>query len=185
MSADPPTHDPDPSDAALMARAAAGDRAAFEVLATRHLLALHRAARRVVGDAAEAEDLAQEAMLRAWQLAARFDPSRGSLRAWLHRIVTNLAIDRLRRARPAAEITPELADTTPDPETALRQRRRRAALLAAVLRLPARQRRALALTYAEGWPSAAIGLSLGISTRAVEGLLRRARLALREGLRAH
>ncbi|MFC7688962.1 sigma-70 family RNA polymerase sigma factor [Paeniroseomonas aquatica] len=87
-------------DAALMARAGAGDRTAFNLLVGRHGTRALRLALRVLGDPAEAEEVAQEAFLRAWQAAAGFDPARARFTTWLHRIVVNLAIDRTRRRAP-------------------------------------------------------------------------------------
>src|SRR5262245_29255505 len=63
-------------DEALLARSAGGDRTAFDRLAGRHLDRAYRIALRIVGSAAEAEDVAQEAMVRVWENAARFDPTR-------------------------------------------------------------------------------------------------------------
>ena len=80
-----------------MGLAGAGDRAAFNELVGRHGERALRLALRVLGDAAEAEEVAQEAFLRAWQAAAGFDPARARFTTWLHRIVLNLAIDRTRR----------------------------------------------------------------------------------------
>lgn len=170
-------------DAVLMRRAAEGDRAAFGLLVERHGERALRVALRVLGDAAEAEEVAQEAFLRAWQAAASFDPDRAQFTTWLHRITLNLAIDRTRRrgsAPAAAEaVLSALADPAPGPEAATAAAQERAALAAALAQLPARQRAAIALAYEEGLSGADAAAALDVSERALEGLLRRARLMLR------
>ncbi|MFC0410796.1 sigma-70 family RNA polymerase sigma factor [Roseomonas elaeocarpi] len=164
------------ADEVLIGWTAGGDRLAFDVLAARHLARLHAVALRITGNPAEAEEIAQEAMLRAWQHAARFDPDRARLGTWLYRIAANLAIDRARRPGFATlEGVPDLPDPAEDPEARLLAREDRAALLAALEELPARQRAALALSYDAGLSGAEAAAALDVSPRAVEGLLRRAR----------
>lgn len=172
------------SDEALIARAAAGDAAAFDLLASRHLLRLRRAALRIVDDPAAAEDVAQEAMLRAWTAAGRFHPAQGSAATWLHRIAVNLAIDHLRRRRPVQGIPDELADPSVAADEAVMARERSAALASGMAALPSRQRAALALSYGHGLSGAEAARELDVSVRGLEGLLRRGRLALRGYLRA-
>ncbi|MCB4824091.1 sigma-70 family RNA polymerase sigma factor [Roseicella aerolata] len=171
------------SDADLMRWSAAGDRAAFAVLVERHGERALRIALRVLGDPAEAEEVAQEALLRAWQAAGRFDPSRAQVTTWLHRIVLNLAIDRTRRRASAPQAGEAALAALPDPasgpEAAAVEAEERAALAAALAQLPARQRAAIALAYEEGLSGAEAAAVLDVSERALEGLLRRARLMLR------
>ena len=165
------------------ALAAAGDRAAFGLLVERHGERALRVALRVLGDGAEAEEVAQEAFLRAWQAAASFDPDRAQFTTWLHRITLNLAIDRTRRRGSAPDAgeaaLSALADPAPGPEAAAAAAQDRAALAAALGLLPARQRAAIALAYEEGLSGAEAAAALDVSERALEGLLRRARLMLR------
>jgi len=171
-------------DATLLAWAAKGDRPAFNQLAARHLPQLYRVALRITGQPAEAEEVAQEAMLRLWQHAARFDPEQARLSTWLHRIATNLAIDRARRPRAAPlQEAGILPDPAPGPEAALQERQRRGRLATALEELPPRQRAALALSYDQGLSGAEAAAALSVSTRALEGLLRRARRFLSARLR--
>ena len=171
------------SDAELIGWAAAGDRTAFDVLVGRHGERTLRVALRILGDPAEAEEVAQEAFLRAWQAAARFDPTRARFTTWLHRITLNLAIDRTRRraaqALAGVPMPADLPDAGPDPEAATAAAQDRAALTAALAMLPARQRAAIALAYEDGLSGADAAAALDVSERALEGLLRRARLMLR------
>ena len=173
-----------PTDEDLMAQTATGDRAAFDLLTTRYALRLRRAALRVVGDAAAAEDVAQDALLRAWSRAEQYEPGRGTVAAWLHRIVVNLSIDRVRAARPHDELDERAAGEAPGADETVFASQRRVLLAEAVATLPVRQRTALHLTYDRGWSGADAARALGTSTRALEGLLRRGRQVLRDYMEA-
>ncbi|WP_207791828.1 sigma-70 family RNA polymerase sigma factor [Siccirubricoccus phaeus] len=178
---------PSADDAALMRAAAAGDRSAFGHLVHRHGERTLRIALRVLGQKAEAEEVAQEALLRAWQGAAGFDPERARFTTWLHRIVVNLAIDRARRQataglRAGPEALAEWADPAPGPEERAVAAQEEAGLRAALGKLPPKYRAAIALAYEEGLSGAEAAAALGLSERALEGVLYRARLALRRHL---
>ena len=175
----------DDPDETLMARTAAGDRAAFDALAARYLLRLRRAAMRVLGDAAAAEDVAQDALLRAWTRAASFDPRQAAVSTWLHRIAVNAAIDRLRAAKPSGSMPEDLADAAPAADAVIMAQERDTLLARAIATLPDRQRTAIALTYSEGWSGQDAARALQVSTRALEGLLHRGRKVLRAYLEAH
>jgi RNA polymerase sigma-70 factor (ECF subfamily) len=174
--------DMDESDEALMARVAKGDQAAFRLLARRHLPAMAGLARRVLGNAAEAEDVAQEAMLRVWTHAPRWQPL-AAFRTWLTRVVVNLCLDRKRRA-PMLELEAagEVADPTPGAGEQAETDERDRLLAAAIESLPTRQRTAIVLTYREGMSNAQVADSLGTSVSAVETLLVRGKQNLRRAL---
>ncbi len=167
------------TDADLLAASALGDRDAFDRLATRFGPRLRRAAMRVLNDGAAAEDVAQDALLRAWTRSASYRPDQASVSTWLHRIAVNAAIDRLRATRPTAVVSDELPDLAPGAELALAGRQRHRLLADAIATLPDRQRTAIALTYGQGWSGARAAAALEVSTRALEGLLHRSRKALR------
>jgi RNA polymerase sigma-70 factor (ECF subfamily) len=140
-----------------------------------------RVAARVIPDRLIAEDMVQEAMLRAWSQISRFDPDRAQFRTWLYRIVVNLCIDHRRRIQP--DQLPEdydMADPSDSAEERLAVSERDRALLAALGGLPARQRAAMTLVYDEGMSGAEAGRTLGLSAKAVERLLARARAFLRD-----
>ncbi|WP_419826197.1 sigma-70 family RNA polymerase sigma factor [Sphingomonas sp.] len=172
---------PGPDDARLIAAVAKGDACAFRTLAERHGRALHRIAYRMLGDASEAEDVAQESLLRLWDNAAAWRPVGGGVAGWLRRIVTNLCIDRIRKTARLTDVpVPDRADETPLADTALDARRLAEVASAAVLALPDRQRAAIVLTYYEQASNAEAADALGLKVKAFESLLVRARTALRE-----
>ncbi len=171
-------------DAALVAAAAAGDAAAFRALVDRHLAGALAVARRMLRDDAEAEDVAQDAMLRLWRSADGLDIGTMGLRPWLRRVVSNLCVDRMRsgkrltvtdevpeRAEPATQLSDlEARDTSQRVDAALKA-------------LPDRQRTALTLFHYEGLSQIEVGQIMGISDEAVELLLARARRTLKAALR--
>jgi RNA polymerase sigma-70 factor (ECF subfamily) len=172
----------DDSDEVLMAAVARGDRRAYRELARRHLPAMLGLARRILGNAADAEDVAQEAMLRVWTHAPRWQPL-AAFRTWLTRVVVNLCLDRKRRAPwVALEAAGEIEDPAPHAgeraEAAERERR----LNAAITELPARQRAAIMLTYSEGMSNAQVAEMLDTTVSAVETLLVRGKQNLRRAL---
>ncbi len=172
------------SDQVLMAKTAEGDREAFDTLAARYLLRLRRAALRVLGDPAAAEDVAQDALLRAWTRARSYDPAQAAVATWLHRITVNAAIDRVRATRPSVAVPDNLHDTAPAADTMIAVQQRSQLLAEAIATLPDRQRTALVLTYDQGWSGQDAARALKVSTRALEGLLHRGRKVLRAYLEA-
>ena len=172
----------DDSDEALMARVARGDEPAYRTLTRRHLPAMVGLARRILGSAADAEDVAQEAMLRIWTHAPRWQPL-AAFRTWLTRVVVNLCLDRKRR-RPwvALEAAGEIVDPTPGVTELAEQSERERLLAAAIADLPARQRAAIMLTYSEGMSNAKVAEILDSSVSAVETLLIRGKQNLRRKL---
>jgi RNA polymerase sigma-70 factor, ECF subfamily len=173
----------DDSDEALMARVARGDEPAFRILSRRHLPAMLGLARRILGNAADAEDVAQEAMLRVWTHAPRWQPL-ALFRTWLTRVVVNLCLDRKRRAAwVELDAAGEIADPTPDVTEQAEADERERLLAAAIAELPERQRAAIALTYGEGMSNAQVAEILDASVSAVETLLIRGKQNLRRALK--
>lgn len=179
-----PQRSEEPSDEELMARIVGRDGQAFAVLVERLLPRLLALAQAVLGNPAEADDVAQEAFLRIWTHADRWDRGRALLTTWLHRIVVNLCLDRLRKVRPAA--LGEEANEVPDPGEsafdAVASREARALLQAALDRLPPRQRLALGLFYFHDLDLRSSAAAMKLSPAAFEILLRRARGALKDGV---
>ncbi len=171
------------SDAELVARARAGDSAAFGEVVARYGPTVRRVTRAILRQADDADDAAQDAFLSAWRALGRFDPAR-PLGPWLVRIAINAARDlerrrRLRSARPLADQEPA-PDAPPDRlanRGLLRER-----LELALARLPERQRLVVLLFDAEGYAHGEIAELLGVPAGTVRSDLFHARRALREAL---
>ena len=173
----------DDSDEALMARVAKGDQGAYRTLTGRHLPAMLGLARRILGNAADAEDVVQEAMLRVWTHAPRWQPL-AAFRTWLTRIVVNLGLDRKRRAPwIALEAAGEIVDKAPGAAEQSETDERERLVAEAIEELPARQRTAIVLTYNEGLSNAQVAEILDTTVSAVETLLIRGKQNLRRALR--
>jgi len=171
------------SDDALMRRVGAGDAGAFQLLVETHAKRPHRIAWRMLGDASEAEDVAQEALLRLWKDAPRWQAQGAGVSAWLARVATNLCLDRLRRrVRLSDEEVPDRADPAPLADEAIGDGQQRARVRTALDALPERQRAAVVLTYYEDLPNAEAAAALDLNIKAFESLLLRARRALKERL---
>lgn len=177
------------SDEELMLRIAEGSESAFRHLAARHDEWLRRLSARLLGSHADAEEVAQEALVRLWVNAPKWRPE-ASVRTWLYRVAVNLANDvhrRQRRRGPGGPLS--LADGIPDPAPGpglvLDRDETSRAVGAAIAGLPERQRNTLVLTYYEGLGNAEVAAILGTSVSGVEALLVRARRALREALAAY
>ena len=167
-------------DDALMSRIAARDALAFRLLIERHADRPHRIAWRMLGDATEAEDVAQEAMLRLWQNAASWRGGGPGVAAWLTRVATNICVDRLRqRRRLSDEAVPERADDAPLADALISGEEARLEVIRALDNLPERQRAALVLTYYEELSNAEAAEMLEMNIKAFESLLLRARRALK------
>lgn len=171
------------ADAALMARVVARDGAAFRAIADAHALALRRIAYRMLGDATEAEDVAQEALARLWEHAGRWRSTGSGIGAWLNRVTMNLCLDRLRRRRFASdEAVPDRADDAPNADALIAEEQGRAAVVKCIQALSERQRAAIVLTYYEGLSNIMAAETLDMNIKAFESLLHRARQTLRESL---
>lgn len=172
------------AEALLLSATAKGDGQAFRQLVNTHISAMLGIARRMLGDAAEAEDVVQEAMLRLWRNAASLELGPGGVKPWLRRVVSNLAIDRIRSSRNLNVVAdvPEQA-TAPEQSAGMETRDMARRVQQALAKLPERQRLALVLFHFEGLSQIEVGESLGVSDEAVESLLARARRSLKAELK--
>lgn len=169
-------------DSEEIALAARGDRAAQSALVRRHLPRVHAVASRMLGDAAAADDIVQEAFVRAWKVMPDWTPN-AKFSTWLHRVVLNLCYDQLRRRRElTGEDLPETADPALSPADRLDQAQRVARIEAAIAGLPERQRAALVLCRLEGHTNIAAAEMMDVSVDALESLLARARRTLKARL---
>jgi RNA polymerase sigma-70 factor, ECF subfamily len=167
----------------LLACAQAGDEQAFRRLVEpyRHALEVH--CYRMLGSAQDAEDVAQETLLRAWRALERYEP-KAQFQTWLYRIATNACLDELeRRPRRPAPVDPfpdrpsdEAASQTYDPAAryAIREGME-LALLRAIQELPGRQRAVLIFRDVLGWTAPEVAEVLGSSVASMNSALQRAR----------
>jgi len=173
----------DESDAVLLAGFARGDQSAARSLTGRHLPRVFAHAYRILQDKAEAEDVAQEAMLKLWKMAPNWREGEAKVSTWLYRVTANAATDRIRKRRTVGlEAAPEQEDTAPSVEDGMIADDRQNALHEAMSTLPERQRNALVLRHFEELSNPEIASALETSVEAVESLLGRARRALADRL---
>lgn len=172
------------SDDDLIRRIAADDEAAFRMLVARHVDQAYALALRILRNAADAEDVIQDAFLRIWTGRHRFEPGRAKFSTFLCRVVINRCIDfhRRQRTEPLDGIA-EPADPRPDVITILQRAEVNEMLEEAVAALPERQRVAILLSYHEGLGNEEIATVMETTVFAIESLLKRARERLRAVLR--
>jgi RNA polymerase sigma-70 factor (ECF subfamily) len=176
------------SEPALVDRARTGDRAAFEELVRRHADRLYAVVLRFVADDEEAQEVTQEAFLRAWRSIGRFE-GRARFFTWLYRIGINEAKRRAARRPPAGrevslddEPIPEAPDWSDAPQVRLEQGDLRRALERAIRALPPEYRAPLILRDIEGLSTREAAEVMELGEAALKSRLHRARLAVRRAL---
>jgi RNA polymerase sigma-70 factor (ECF subfamily) len=174
-------HDP---DAELLRRAAAGEAGAAEALVRAHLRRIVGLARRLLGDAAEAEDVAQDVFVQLWRIAPKWRGQDAKISTWLHRVALNACYDRLRRRGRwvGEEAALNAADPAPHPAQSVQQAQVARAVNDALLALPERQRAAIALCHYEEMSNGEAAAILQVSVDALESLLARGRRNLKLAL---
>jgi len=173
----------DDPDEELLGRVAKGDPAAIQAMVARKLPRILNLAARLLGDPVEAEDVAQETMLRVWKQSAKWKPGQAKFDTWIYRVGLNLCYDRLRRRRETpVETFPEMVDDGPAPDRGLLAAETGARVQQVLMRLPQRQREAIVLCHYQELGNIEAAQLMGISVEALESLLSRARRTLRASL---
>ncbi|MFY0679384.1 MAG: RNA polymerase sigma factor [Thalassovita sp.] len=167
------------SDDALLVLFANGDADAARSLNLRLTPRVFAQAMRVLNNRAEAEDVAQEAMMRLWKIAPDWRQGEAKVTTWLYRVVSNLCTDRLRRQKNVdIDAIPEPEDGAASAAEGMQDQARMTALYAALKKLPDRQSQAVQLRHIEGLSNPEIAEIMDITTEAVESLTARGKRAL-------
>jgi RNA polymerase sigma-70 factor (ECF subfamily) len=177
----PPAPAADPNDMDDVRAAAAGDRMAFQRLYRAHIDRIYGAVFRLAGyDHARAEDITQEAFVRAWQKLSGFRGD-SAFSTWLYRLAVNVALMDI-RSRGADPVTMMDEDDIPDHGETPFCAAERDELERAIGKLPPRARAVLVLHDVEGWRHEEIGAELGMAVGSSKAQLHRARGLLRKVL---
>ncbi len=173
----------DDPDGELVRRVGEGDEAAIAQLVRAKLARMVALGSRLLGDAAEAEDMAQELFVRVWRHAAGWQPGQARFDTWMHRVALNLCNDRLRKRRPLQLAEDwDAADPAPGADMEIEAADRAAAVDAALDALPPRQREAIVLTYYQALSNYEAAAVMEVKVDALESLLARGRRALKAKL---
>jgi RNA polymerase sigma-70 factor, ECF subfamily len=183
------------SDVALMLRVRDGDLEAFETLVTRHQHSVVGTAAKMLGGAADAEDIGQQVFVRVWKHAARYQPS-AKFTTWLMTIARNLVFNELRRRRRSQQVSMDadegdtirhqfVDEQAVAPSEKMLDSELHEAIDAAIASLPETQRLAIVLRRYEGMPYEEIAEVLKTSVPAVKSILFRARAELKARLKKY
>jgi RNA polymerase sigma-70 factor (ECF subfamily) len=166
------------TDHLLMQAVAGGDLDAFNEIVLRYQSLAWKMAYRFLGDAMEAEDVAQESFLNILKAAPRYRPT-ATFRTFIYRILANLCIDRARKKHPAyTDDLSDVSDLSSNPTEDLIDKERQAQIRKALDSLPPNQKAAMILRHYEGLSYAEIAQILGVTPKAVERLIGHARTSL-------
>jgi RNA polymerase sigma-70 factor, ECF subfamily len=179
----PAQRQPDEDDE-LLRRIGLNDEAAFRGLVERHVDRSYALALRVLRNAADADDVVQDVLLKVWQNRGTWQAGKAKFSTWLYRVVTNRCLDLRRRPRTEdMDNAPEQADEHPDALTSMQRLELRDQLERSMAHLPDQQRIALILSYTDDLSNAEIAEIMETTVAAVESLLKRGRQQLRHSLR--
>jgi RNA polymerase sigma-70 factor, ECF subfamily len=173
-------------DTELLARIAAGDQHAIEILHERFAPRMYSVAMRVTRSERLSQEAVQDAFMAVWQDPLRFDPARGSLGPWMYTLARYKAIDAVRREaavkRQTAEVDLELYEAPDDVHDKVWRGLRRRRLNDAISGLPEDQRRALSLAFIQGLTHVEVAEREGIPLGTAKTRIRTALLRLRASL---
>ncbi len=171
------------SDEDLMVRVQKADHGAFSVLVNRHTRMFFSAAYRMYPNANEAEDIVQEAFLKLWARPQIWDAGKGAkFTTWFYRVVTNLAIDHLRKKKntKGSDALERIMDKAPGQQERLEEQEKQVILERAIGILPERQKLALNLCFYEGLSNKEAAEVMDVNIKALESLLVRAKKGLKD-----
>ena len=174
------------TDEELMLRIGDGDQTAYGMLVDRHLSLNLGYATKLLGNAAEAEEVMQEAFIRVWKHASRWDPSRKTrFTTWFYRVVTNLCYDvgRKRKPQEKVEVLEKIASDEASAENVIAVGQRSEQVKKAMEELPHRQSTAIMLCYFQGLSNREAAEVMEVSLNALESYLVRGRRGLADILR--
>jgi RNA polymerase sigma-70 factor (ECF subfamily) len=176
-------------DEGLVSRLAAGDVDAAAELYDQYAGRVFALARRILRDGADAEDVVQDVFAQAWRTAKRFEPTRGSVGAWLLVMTRTRAIDRLRARHARPDMSPEASpdtvhDQAPQASEQLLSEEQAVRIRHALIQLPAPQRTALELAYYDGLTHSEIAERLTEPLGTIKTRIRTALATLRQRLRS-
>ena len=178
------------SDSELVERVRGGDDDAFRLIVERHSRALFRAAYRITGNSADADDVVQETFMRAYRQLANFE-SRAALTTWLHRIAVNCSLDlidsRKRRDNRTQEVEDlaDIASPAATPDRILLGSEMQKAVAVALDGMSGNERTAFVLRHFEGMPLEEIGEVLGTKMNATKNTVFRAVQKVRQHLQPY
>jgi RNA polymerase sigma-70 factor (ECF subfamily) len=168
----------------LIERMRQNDESAYRLLVERHIDRAYGLALRILRRPADAEDVAQEAFVKAWINRDKWQAGRAKFSTWLYRVIVNRCIDLQRAPRTEwIDDAPEPIDEAEDCVSSIQKKQIYGRLEQAVERLPDQQRTAVLLSYYEDMANAEIAEVMGITVSATEALLKRGRQRLREILK--
>jgi RNA polymerase sigma-70 factor, ECF subfamily len=182
-----PAARPEKDDHELLALIQEGNHHAFAELVRRHTERFYRLAYRYVQNREMAEDIVQDAFLRLWENPANWQPARNSrFTTWFYRIVVNLCLDWQKKKRPVAldEAMP-LADDRETADEAMIRIQEQELLEKEITALPERQRTALNLCFDEGLSNQEAAEVMGVNLKALQSLIMRAKITLKERMKAY
>lgn len=173
------------TDEELMTAVCKGDESAYQAIVKQHLRPISHYAFRMLGNQKDTEDIAQETFIRLWVNASKWQANKAKLITWLHRIAHNLCIDYLRkhgRVQTESDIQVEVGENELQSDEDNRDNFRIASLNFAIRNLPESQRSALMLCHYQGFSNKEAAIIMGISVKALESAVSRAKRALRSQL---
>jgi RNA polymerase sigma-70 factor (ECF subfamily) len=174
-------------DSWLLTRIQDGDHAAFAALVRRHTNRFYRVAYRFMRNQADSEDVVQDAFVKLWERPEMWQAERNiAFTTWFHRVVVNRCLDWHKKKRPLHLVDDTLvADDRESHEETMMHHQQQQHLETQIAALPERQRMALNLCFYEGLSNQEAADVMGLKLKALQSLLMRAKMTLKESMKGH